>query len=73
MRKGRLRYFLPRLTGDDPAGAERLRSALTPAEDVEQIIGLLWDRTRPQLLDLRRRGVPAARTWRTIPKETGGS
>ncbi len=71
LRKQRLRDLLPRLAGDDPAIADRVRRALGLAEVQGEIIRLLWDRTRPQLLDLRRRGVPAARTWRTIPKETG--
>jgi hypothetical protein len=72
LRKQRLRDFLPRLAGNDPAIADGVRAALAMAEVQEEIIRLLWERTRPELLSLRRQGVPAARTWRTIPKETGG-
>jgi len=71
MRKQRLRDFLPQLGGDGPANAKRVQTALGLAEVQGEIIHLLWERTRPTLLDLRRRGVPAARTWQTIPKETG--
>lgn len=71
LRKQRLRDFLPQLGGNEPAKAERVRTALVLEEVQGEIIRLLWERTRPILLDLRQRGVPAARTWRTIPKETG--
>jgi len=71
LRKQRLRDFLPVLGGGEPAGDERVRIALASDEIQGEIIRLLWERTRPILLDLRRDGVPAARTWRTIPKETG--
>jgi hypothetical protein len=69
LRKQRLREFLPRMAGDD---SERANVALGLAEVQGEIILLLWERARPTLVDLRRRGVPAARTWRTVPKETGG-
>jgi hypothetical protein len=72
LRKQRLRGFLPQLAGNNPANADRIQAALAMAEVQEEIIHLLWERTRPELLSLRRRGIPAARTWRTIPKETGG-
>jgi hypothetical protein len=71
LRKQRLRDFLPQLGGGNPANAERVRATLVLEEVQGEIIRLLWERTRPILLDLRRRGVSAARTWRTIPKETG--
>ena len=71
LRKQRLRDFLPQLGGGEPANAERVETALALAEVQGEIIRLLWERTRPILLDLRRDGVPAARTWRTIPKEIG--
>jgi tetratricopeptide (TPR) repeat protein len=37
----------------------------------DEIVRLLWDRTRPILLDLRRQGIQATHIWRVIPKETG--
>ncbi len=67
----RLQDFLPQLGRDEPAGAKRVETALALAEVQGEIIRLLSERTRPILLELRRRGVPAAHTWRTIPKETG--
>lgn len=70
LRKQRLREFLPELTAHDP-NSERVQTALLLDELQGEIIELLWERTRPILLDLRRRGVPAARTWRTIGTETG--
>jgi hypothetical protein len=69
LRKQRLREFLPRMAGDD---SERAKVALGLAEVQGEIIRLLWERARPVLVDLRRRGVPAALTWRTVPKETAG-
>ncbi|SOE07429.1 hypothetical protein [Streptomyces sp. Ag109_G2-15] len=66
LRKQCLRAFLPRM-----ADADRVRMALELADIQGQIIRELWARTRPALLDLHRRGVPTAQTWRTIPKETG--
>ena len=72
LRKQRLRDFLPQLAGNDPANADRVRAALAMGEVQEEIIRLLWERTRPELVRLRRRGVPAAHKWRTIPRETGG-
>lgn len=71
MRKQRLRDFLPELGGGESAIAERVRIALKFDEVQGEIIRLLWERTRPILLERRRNGVPAARMWRTIPKETG--
>jgi hypothetical protein len=71
LRKQRLRSLLPQMAEDDPADAGRVRAALKVTEDQEEIIRLLWEHTRPILLDLRRRGVPASATWRTIPKDTG--
>lgn len=70
LRKQRLRDFLPELGGSGPANAGRVEGALMLAEVQAEIIRMLWERTRPILLDLRRRGVPAARMWRAIPKET---
>lgn len=70
LRKQRLRDFVPQLAGGNPANADRVQRALGMADVQGEIIRLLWERTRPILLDLRQRGVPAARTWRTIPKET---
>jgi hypothetical protein len=70
LRKQRLRDFLPALGGSQPANAGRAEAALVLAEVQTEIIRMLWERTRPILLDLRRSGVPAAHTWRTIPKET---
>ncbi|MFF4037579.1 hypothetical protein [Streptomyces sp. NPDC001816] len=66
LRKQRLRAVLPQM-----ADADRVRMPLELADIQGQIIRELWARTRPALLDLHRRGVPTARTWRTIPKETG--
>lgn len=68
LRKQRLRDFLPEMDG--PANAGRAQKALILADVQTEIIRMLWERTRPILLDLRRSGVPAAHTWRTIPKET---
>lgn len=74
LRKQRLRDFLPHLLADqDPATANDMRKAIAVADEVQpEIIRLLWKRTRPILQELRRRGVPAASTWRTIPRETYG-
>lgn len=69
-RKQHLRELLPQMC--DTETASEVRAALVVAEAQGQIIRVLWDLTRPILLDLRRRGVPAARTWRTIPKEARG-
>ncbi|MFH8769622.1 hypothetical protein ACIF83_07170 [Streptomyces sp. NPDC085866] len=66
LRKQRLRAVLPQM-----ADADRVRMTLELADIQGQIIGELWARTRPALLSLHRRGVPTARSWRTIPKETG--
>ena len=71
MRMQHLRGHLPKLGGDQPAGVKMVQEALKVAEVQQEIIRLLWERTRPILLDLHRRGVPAARKWRPIPKETG--
>ncbi|MFF6954695.1 hypothetical protein ACFZAD_39605 [Streptomyces iakyrus] len=65
MRRQRLRAFLPTMADD-----ERTQSALALADIQGEIIRTLWERTRPKVLNLHRRGVPAAHTWRTIPKET---
>jgi hypothetical protein len=70
LRKEHLRDFLPQMAMSSPAAAEHARRALELAQLQEEIIRLLWERTRPTLLDLHRRGVPAVPTWRTIPKET---
>ncbi|MFF4568336.1 hypothetical protein [Streptomyces sp. NPDC001410] len=66
LRKQRLRAVLPQM-----ADADRVRMTLELADIQGQIIRELWARTRPALRELHRRGVPTARTWRTIPKETG--
>ena len=71
MRMQHLRGHLPKLGGDQPAGVKMVQEALKRAEIQQEIIRLLWEWTRPLLLGLHRRGVPAARKWRTIPKETG--
>jgi hypothetical protein len=72
LRRQRLREaqakFAESLPADD---AEPARRSLELAEIQTEIIRLLWERTRPILLDLYQRGVPAAPTWRTILKETG--
>jgi hypothetical protein len=70
LRRRRLRDFLPQLLGEGEGTADRLRAATEMADTEEHILRLFWEHTRPALLDLRRQGVPAARTWRTIPKET---
>ncbi|MGK8491260.1 hypothetical protein [Nocardia asiatica] len=73
LRRRRLRESLEQLARadgtDEREKAERLRAALNTAEIQADIVRLLWERTRPRLLDLRERGVRPARTWRTIPKE----
>jgi hypothetical protein len=68
LRKQRLRESLSKLAEANPEG---VRTALAVEEIQTEIIRLLWERTGPILLDRRRRGVPAAHTWRSIPKETG--
>lgn len=70
MRKQRLRESLPQLTWGDSANA-RVVAALVRAHVQGEMIRVLWDHTRPILLDLHRSGVRAANTWRTIPSETG--
>ena len=55
-----------------PEIANDVRGALNMDAIQGDIIRLLWERIRPMLQDLRRRGVPAARTWRTSPRETSG-
>jgi hypothetical protein len=62
---------LSELGGGNTANAKTVRTALELVEAQGVIIRLLWERTRPVLLDLRRSGVWAAPKWRTIPKETG--
>ncbi|MFC7640158.1 hypothetical protein ACFQX6_03275 [Streptosporangium lutulentum] len=71
LRKRYLRDFLPQMAGGDPELSEDVRTALELADVQSEIIRLLWERTRPILLDLRRHGVSVAPTWRTIPKEAG--
>jgi len=71
LRKQRLRDFLPQLGGGEPANAERVETALALAEVQGEIIRLLWERTRPILLELHRSGVQADPRWLTIPKEIG--
>jgi hypothetical protein len=56
--------------GDPSYPAEAMRSALEMEQIQGEIIRLLWERTRPVLLDLRRRGTRASPTWRIVPKET---
>lgn len=70
LRKQRLYESLSKMAETDPFG-EAMRTPFALGEIEGKIIRLLWERTRPILLDLHRRGVPAAHTWRTIPKETG--
>jgi hypothetical protein len=70
LRKQRVREFLTKLADADPEQAENVSTALAMDDVHGQIIGLLWDRTRPILLDQRERGVRPAGTWRTIPRET---
>jgi hypothetical protein len=70
LRKENLRTYLPKMAAGNAKLAEKLRTALQLAEIQEEVIRLLWERTRPILLDLHQRGVPAAPTWRTIPRET---
>ncbi|HEX3784180.1 MAG TPA: hypothetical protein VHX38_31365 [Pseudonocardiaceae bacterium] len=50
--------------------AEKFRTALAMEEIQAEIIRLLWERTRPVLLDLRQRGVRPARKWLIVPTET---
>lgn len=71
LRKRYLRESLSKLAETDRAYADHVRRALELSETQSEIIRLLWERTRPILLDLHRRGVSTAHTWRTIPKETG--
>jgi hypothetical protein len=72
VRKWNVRGCLMKLAEAAPGPfSERVRTAFELEESWEEIIRLLWERTRPILLELHRRGVPAAHTWRTIPKETG--
>jgi hypothetical protein len=71
LRRRRLYDFLPQMVGPGEGNDGRLRAAIEMAEVEKRILELFWAHTRPALLDLRRRGVPAARTWRTIPKEAG--
>jgi len=70
LRKQRLRDLLPQL-GGKPANAKRVETALALAEVQGEIIRLLWERTRPILLERHRRGESADPRWRTIPKEIG--
>ena len=70
-RKQLLCDFLPALGGGESADAERVTTALLVAEIQGEIIRLLWERTRPILLDQHRRGVRPDPRWRPIPKETG--
>lgn len=67
LRKRRLRKSMSEMYGDIP---ERVENALLLTGIQTGIIDLLWERTRPILQDRRRRGIPAAHIWRTIPKET---
>lgn len=69
-RKQHLCNSLSKTAERDPVIAESIRVALDRAEVQGEIICLLWERTRPILLDLRRQGVSAAHSWRTTPKET---
>jgi hypothetical protein len=71
LRKQRLCDSLSELGGGNTANAKTVRTALELVEAQGVIIRLLWERTRPVLLGLRRSGVRAAPKWRTIPKETG--
>ncbi|HEX6355417.1 hypothetical protein [Actinophytocola sp.] len=72
LRKQRLRDVLPQMAKGDPATLDLVRGALVLADLLEEIVRLLWERTRPVLVDLRDQGVSAAPTWRTVPKETSG-
>jgi hypothetical protein len=53
--------------------AESTRPVTGAAEAQGRIIRLLWDRARPRLLELHRRGARPAPMWRTIPKETNAA
>ncbi|HEX7160978.1 MAG TPA: hypothetical protein VF223_07045 [Trebonia sp.] len=71
-RRRQLREALAKMADDELAhDARKVEIALELDEAEAETIRLLWERTRPVLADLHRRGVAAARTWRTIPKETG--
>ncbi|HEX5120528.1 MAG TPA: hypothetical protein VFW65_35565 [Pseudonocardiaceae bacterium] len=68
LRKQALRKDLSMLADADPARmAAPVRRALLLDETQSEIIRLLWERTRPLLLDLHRTGVPPAASWRTVP------
>ncbi|MEU1546187.1 hypothetical protein [Nocardia sp. NPDC005745] len=73
LRRRRMRESLEQLARvdgtDEREKAERFRAALKNAEIQADVVRLLWERTRPRLLELRERGVRPARTWRTIAKE----
>jgi hypothetical protein len=71
VRRKYLADSLPQVVGNDPSDAETVTRALHMAESQSEIVRLLWERTRPILLDLRRQGLSAAHTWRTVPKEGG--
>lgn len=71
LRKQRLREFWPKMGGGDVEGDNRVRTALEMEKVQGEIVRLLWERTRPILLDLHRRGVRADLRWRPIAKETG--
>ncbi|MEV6557964.1 hypothetical protein AB0M22_19775 [Nocardia sp. NPDC051756] len=68
LRRRSLRAALPRLAGGDPRVAEQLEMAVEVADGLAKIIDILWIRTKPFLIDLRARGIPAAQKWRTISK-----
>ncbi|XVQ06623.1 hypothetical protein ACQP1W_28675 [Spirillospora sp. CA-255316] len=70
-RKAALRSMIKQMPDSSRRNVEVKQTALDVTEILEGIISLLWGRTRPILLEMRRRGVQAAHTWRTIPKETG--
>lgn len=72
LRKQRLRESLSKMAEMQPDFfGNWMQIPFKLGEVQEEIIRLLWDRTRPILLDLRRQGIQAAHTWRVIPKETG--
>ncbi len=60
---------LPRMRMDQSDGEYVREGMREMASASEEVIRLLWERTRPRLLDLHRQGVSASPTWRTTPKQ----
>jgi hypothetical protein len=67
LRKQRMRESLSKMA-ESAYYAESVRRALGMDEIQTEITRLLWERTRPILLERRRRDVPAAHTWRDHPE-----